>query len=272
MITPTDDRTDRAGPEDPRTDTARTDNHSDVGVAEQDTDDNIEGGQGSMAMSVLLDGRLSIVGDSADLVDHGGKPVAPLTPAGGPYRFRMRQHDRARTTYASDADALLSVLIEDYPDHVDASQETLMAAYQARVGHAAGVIFGLFASAVLTGQLSEDEEAILLASTVHTEQLPAITTEQCRRWTHPEQPMVLIRELYLADDPVRPPGGNIYWIGCGDAESYLQSLAALDQIVLQENPSVTRLPPTTITSVRARETVAGPSEAPDAAPGDRDRA
>lgn len=138
-----------------------------------------------------------------------------------------------------------------------------MAAYQARVGHAAGVVFGLFASAVLTGQLSKDDEVILLASTAHTEQLPAITSEQCQRWTHPDHPMVLIRELYLVGDAVRPPGGNIYWIRCGESESYLQCLAALDQIVLQENPSFTRLPPTIISSARPE----GPADRPGTAHG-----
>lgn len=220
------------------------------------------------SVSVLLAGRLSGVSDSAVLVDHGGKSVAPLTPDGGQYRFRMREHDRARTWYANDADALLSVLIDAYPDPAsvpqqasagEAQEETpemsdevaaaaALAAFEARVRHASGVIFNLFAAAVMAGDLSQEDEATLLASATHTEEQPAITNEQCERWTHPVHPMVLIRELYLPDDDDRPPGGNIYWIRAATAESYVQSLSVVGEIELQENPALTRLPPTMITS------------------------
>lgn len=224
--------------------------------------------QGESSVSVLLAGRLAGVSDGAVLVDHGGKSVAPLTPAGGQYRFRMREHDRARTWYATDADALLSVLIDAYPDPASLPQQAsegekqeeaqhmsdevavaaALAAFEARVRHASGVIFNLFAAAVMAGDLSEEDEAILLASATHTEEQPAITNDQCEHWTHPDHPMVLIRELYLPGDDDRPPGGNIYWIRAATAESYIQSLAVLGEIELQENPALTRLPPTMITS------------------------
>lgn len=199
-------------------------------------------------VSVSLGGRLSIVGDPVHPIDRGRKPVAKLTPAAGQYRFRMRQHDRPRTCYAADADALLTVLITDYPDPAEPSVDAALTALQARVRHACGVIFNLFAAAVIADDLSKAEEAILLASTAHTEEQPSITNKQWRRWTHPVHPMVLIRELYLPEDAVRPPGGNIYWIRAATAESYVQSLAAVGEIVLQENPVFTRLPSTMITS------------------------
>lgn len=199
------------------------------------------------AVPVSLSDRLSIVSDAAHVGSHGCQQAAPLAPAAGQYRFRMRQHGRPRTCYAADADALLRVLITDYPDPAEASVDAQLTALQARVRHACGVIFSLFAAAVIADDLSRTEEAILLASTAHSEKQPSITNEQCRRWTHPIHPMVLIRELYLPGDAVRPPGGNIYWIRTATAESYVQCLAALGQIVLQENPVFTRLPSTRIT-------------------------
>ena len=51
------------------------------------------------------------VWDDEQPTDHAGEPVAPLTPAGLPYRWRLRL--RGRSLYAVDADQVLAAVIDD---------------------------------------------------------------------------------------------------------------------------------------------------------------
>ena len=55
----------------------------------------------------------TVVWDDEQPVDHTGDVVAPLTPAGMPYRYRLRL--RYRSLYAVDADQVLAAVIDDYP-------------------------------------------------------------------------------------------------------------------------------------------------------------
>src|SRR6476469_7771664 len=87
---------------------------------------------------------VTVVWDDEQPVDHAGAPVAPLTAAGMPYRWRLRLPDRS--LYAVTADQVLAAVIDDYPqppadDAPEAEWHSFdEAAHDVRVLHAFGVI------------------------------------------------------------------------------------------------------------------------------------
>ncbi len=212
----------------------------------------------------LLDGRLAVVDNPADLVDHGGREVDPVHPSGHPYQWRMRRPDSPRTFYGSDAEAICTVLIDNYPDPVENhTRETFLAAYDARARLAIGVIMNHAAAAYLSGDLTPEQETQLQQSTEHTPELPAITSEQLPRWDHPKFPLVLLRELYQPEETgIYPPAGNVTFIRCHSAEQFIHDLNALGHIRLTQDDSYTQLPPSRITFLRPDQP-ADPTDGPD---------
>ena len=51
--------------------------------------------------------------DDDQAYDHAGQPIAPLSPTGLPYRYKLR--GQGLSSYASTAEEILALVIEDYP-------------------------------------------------------------------------------------------------------------------------------------------------------------
>lgn len=196
------------------------------------------------AIAVAQKGQLmpvTVVPDEQQQIDHNGQPIAPLTPAGLPYRYRLRRPGSA--VYAATADDLLGVVIDGYP--AEPAQDADPAAVQAwdqqthdlRVLHAFGVITTLVADAIISGQLTADQEHILQRSAERGPGAPPITAADCPRWEVDSVPMVLIEPLYdpSLGDRV-PPAGNVVFIDPGVPDRYLRDLARLGLIELSSNP------------------------------------
>ncbi|MDN5802996.1 MAG: hypothetical protein L0H26_00155 [Microlunatus sp.] len=185
---------------------------------------------------------VTVVWDDEQPVDHAGAPVAPLTPAGMPYRWRLRLP--GRSLYAVDADQVLAaVVVVDYPsppaeDEPDSAWEDFeQAGLDARVLHAFGVIVDHVAQAMINGVLDPDAERVLQRSASRGPDNPPITLYDCPEWSH-EIPMILIKDLYNPDVTTRqPPRGNVVYIDPGVAETYLLDLARLDVVDLEQNPA-----------------------------------
>ena len=86
---------------------------------------------------------VATVPDDEQAYDHSGQPIAPLTPAGFPYRYKLR--GRGLSSYASTAEEVLALVIEDYPrlSDLDDTADDNRARYEeqahdARVLHAFG--------------------------------------------------------------------------------------------------------------------------------------
>ena len=63
---------------------------------------------------------VTVVPDDQQQVDHNGQPIAPLTPAGLPFRYRLRRPGSA--VYGATADDLLAVVIDGYPAEPDSGR------------------------------------------------------------------------------------------------------------------------------------------------------
>lgn len=184
---------------------------------------------------------ITVVWDDQHPVDHAGAPVAPLTPAGMRYRWRLRLP--GRSLYAVDADQVLAAVIDDYPvrpaaDAPDAEWESFdQASHDARVLHAFGVIVDHVAQAVMAGLLDADTERVLQRSASRGPGNPPITFDDCPEWSE-EVPMILIKDLYNPDVTSRqPPRGNVIYIDPGVPGRYLLDLALLGLVDLEQNPA-----------------------------------
>lgn len=179
--------------------------------------------------------------DDDQATDHTGQPIAPLTPAGMPYRYKLR--GRGLSSYASTADEVLALVIEEYPQPSDTTDLGALSrhdeeAHDVRVLHAFGVITTLVADAIISGKLSADEEAVLQRSAERGPDRPPITADDCPSWDHPTVPMVLLTVLYDRTLGRRtPPAGNIELIDPGDPDTYLSDLQRLGLIQLSRNPA-----------------------------------
>lgn len=179
--------------------------------------------------------------DDEQATDHAGQPIAPLTPAGFPYRYKLRGH--GLSSYASTAEEVLALVIEDYPTPPDTNDADELARYDeethdVRVLHAFGVITTLVADALISGQLSAEEEAVLQRSAERGPDRPPITADDCPTWEHPTVPMVLLTVLYDRSLSERtPPHGNVIFIDPGVPETYLADLQRLGLIQLTRNPA-----------------------------------
>lgn len=185
--------------------------------------------------------------DDDQAYDHAGQPIAPLSPTGLPYRYKLRGH--GLSSYASTAEEVLALVIEDYPQRpattdadadVDADKLSRYEeeAHDLRVLHAFGVITTLVADAIISGDLSVDEEAVLQRSAERGPDRPPITADECPSWDHPTVPMVLLTVLYDRSLGQRtPPTGNVVFIDPGVPEIYLSDLQRLGVIQLSRNPA-----------------------------------
>lgn len=179
--------------------------------------------------------------DEDQATDHSGQPIAPLTGAGMPYRYKLR--GRGLSSYASTADEVLALVIEDYPQPPDATDAEAMSrhdeeTHDVRVLHAFGVITTLVTDAIMSGKLTASEEAVLQRSAERGPDRPPITADDCPSWDHPSVPMVLLTVLYDRSLGQRtPPAGNIVFIDPGDPDTYLSDLQRLGLIQLSRNPA-----------------------------------
>lgn len=182
----------------------------------------------------------TLVHDDDQPRDHGGDPVAPLTPTGHPYRFRLRIDQRSY--YASTADDLLAVIIDGYPeppqnpDDADQVDTYDQEALDARTLHAFGVIINHVAGAIIEGDLTPDDEALLRRSAERGPSSPPITDQECPIWTA-STPMILITGLYHPSQRRQPPAGNVTFLDPGTPDTYLDDLARIGEIKLQQNPT-----------------------------------
>ena len=166
--------------------------------------------------------------------NHHGNPVAPLTPAGQPYRLCWHDTDHGELVYTATADDLLDEWMPGYLD-LDTEQRML-----ARAQHALQVRAGLLAQiAASTSNLHQDIERLLLADADDPQLL------QLQRWDDPT-PLVLLDTLYRPytdrsapisgpDGDVRDPS-NILWLRPAQAEAYITSLAHAGVIQLDIHP------------------------------------
>ena len=187
---------------------------------------------------------VATVPDDEQAYDHSGQPIAPLTPAGFPYRYKLR--GRGLSSYASTAEEVLALVVEDYPrllDLDDTAADDDRARYEeqahdVRVLHAFGVITNLVAGAIISGELTVAEEAVLQRSAERGPDWPPITVEDCPRWDHPAVPMVLLSALYDRSLGTRtPPAGHIVFIDPGEPDTYVGDLMRLGVIEVTTNPA-----------------------------------
>lgn len=183
---------------------------------------------------------ITTVLDTDQVNDHAGQPVVPLTPDGMPYKYKLRRGPS--NVYTSTADEILSVVIDDYPQlppSPDAIDLDLYdrESHDTRVLHSAGVITTLVADAIMSGQLSADEEAVMQRSASFGPDFPPITTAQCQRWDNSDVAMVLLCIRYDRSLGERvPPAGNVVFIDPGVPETYIWDLHRLGVIELTRNP------------------------------------
>lgn len=177
-------------------------------------------------------GILRLAPDQLPRNQHGD-PIAPLTLAGLPYRYRWVDHDHGgELFYAETADNLLGHWIPGY-QHADHTGRALL-----RAQHAVQVRDGLAAQLVTTAKtngipLTREQEAVLLDD---LDKMPDIT-----RWDS-EVPLVLLEGMYRPythrlpplsgiDGDVQNPT-NIIWLRNAHPDSYIQSLATAGMIDL----------------------------------------
>lgn len=165
--------------------------------------------------------------------DHG-TPVAPLTPAGHPYRLCWHDTDRGELVYAATADDLLD---EWMPGYLGLDDDRRMFT---RAQHALRIRTALVAQiAASADDLDEDLERVLLADVDDPQLL------ELRQWDH-TAPLVLLDTLYRPytdrrapisglDGDVRDPS-NILWLRTATPEAYIHSLAHAGVIQLDIHP------------------------------------
>lgn len=173
--------------------------------------------------------------------DHGGEAVAPLTSSGQTYLYALRDPERATTTYATSADALLSTLIDDYdPRDLDGldpdahhALETTRIAQRAR--HARSVAINHAAQAILAGA-SDSTIATLQRATTYQ---PPLTASELPTHRDPQWPLLLIAAFYEGPNATQPPTGDVALLRTHDPVDYLRDLHNAGQIILLEHSSTT---------------------------------
>lgn len=184
---------------------------------------------------------LLTVPDSDQQTDHSHRPVPPVAAGGIPYRYKVRL--ARRNVYASTADEVLSLFIEDYRPRPEPTADIELEQVKLRGEHCIGVIVNHVAQAMIAGELSSGDEAVLQRSAEYGTGRDPITAGELPRWDHRSVPMLLMGDLYApAWGRFDPPLGNVRLIWPGRAERYLSDLAGLGLIVLSENPSVSARP------------------------------
>lgn len=173
--------------------------------------------------------------------DHGGDPVAPLTTSGQNYLYALRDPERATTTYATSADALLSTLIDGYnprdldgtdPD-ADHTLETTRIAQRAR--HARSLAINHAAQAILAGAKDATVATLQRATTYQ----PPLTAQELTAHHDPQWPLLLISAFYEGPDTPQPPAGDVALLRTHDPVDYLRDLHNAGQIILLEHSSTT---------------------------------
>lgn len=171
--------------------------------------------------------------------DHSGDPVTPLTSAGTPYRYALVGYaGRPETTYASTAEALLSVIIPDYEpldlddDNTadDVHRDRYIAQATLRTQYAYGVAFDNAAQALINDQVSEAELKWLQRSLDYD---PPLTMQELSEWTA-QVPMILLAAYYRREN-LAAPAGNIIWLDGYTPELLLEGLAKTGAIQLREH-------------------------------------
>lgn len=189
--------------------------------------------------------------------DHSGDSVTPLTSAGSPYRYALVGYlGRPETTYASNADALLSVIIPGYEpldltnDDLDQTPEDptdqeyrdrYIAQATLRTQYAYGVAFDNAAQALINDTLTETELGWLQRS---LEYEPPLTIEELPEWTA-QVPMILLAAYYRRAG-LAAPAGNIVWLDGYPPETLIAGLAKAGVIRLREHTSARHLADTEI--------------------------
>lgn len=183
-----------------------------------------------------------LVIDADDLPrDHVGDHVAPLTTSGTPFSYAIIDDDRHQISWATDADGMLSTLIDAYPldepDDQAARRATLHARLVARAGYVYATLVNHGAQAIMAG-LALDTCNILerAADFAHLDQLPTI--EEIPAWTQ-EVPLALAAQFYAPYDTTRTaPLGNVVLLDPDTPERLLESLARLGAIRLLTHTGV----------------------------------
>lgn len=203
---------------------------------------------------------LIVVSDDDQQVDHNHRPIPPITAGGIPYRFQVRLD--GANAYASTADEVLALFIDDYLPQPPADRDTELAQIRRRGEHCLGVIVSHVAHAMLGGRLTAEETAVLQRSAEFGPGQDPITKHECPRWSHPEVALVLMGDLYAPEyGRFEPPAGNVVLVWPGRAERYLTGLAGLGLIALAENPAVTSAPLGEVQGVDADVTRSGATTA-----------
>lgn len=188
--------------------------------------------------------------------DHGGDHVTPMTSSGVPYRYALVGHlGRPATTYASTAEALLTVLIPGYePFDGQALLEAPEASYHdayiehvmARTRYAYGVAFDHAAQALINDVVTAEELRWLQRSLDYDNPL---TMDELPEWNC-AIPMILLSAYYSRDN-LAAPAGNILWLDAYTPELLIEGLARAGIINLREHTLDHAGPPTV--TIRAGE-------------------
>lgn len=198
---------------------------------------------------------LIVVSDDDQQFDHNHRPVPPIAVGGIPYRYQVRL-DGAKA-YASTADEVLALFIDDYLPQPPVDRDTELAQIRRRGEHCLGVIVTHVAHAMLDGRLTAEETAVLQRSAEFGAGRDPITRDECPRWDHPEVALVLMGDLYAPEyGRFEPPTGNVVLVWPGRAERYLTGLAGLGLVALAENPAVTSAPLVEVRGLDADATTA----------------
>ena len=129
---------------------------------------------------------LLTVPDSDQQTDHSHRPVPPVAAGGIPYRYKVRL--ARRNVYASTADEVLSLFIEDYRPRPEPTADIELEQVKLRGEHCIGVIVNHVAQAMIAGELSSGDEAVLQRSAEYSTGRDPITAGELPRWDHPKRP------------------------------------------------------------------------------------
>ena len=167
-----------------------------------------------------------------------GQVLAPLAGSGAPFAYELRR-DGWRY-YANESDALLTVLIPDYPPLTDTSSAAgpdgdgrgpQRLALRSR--HARATRTWLQAEYVVdaerrAGPLDASVREVLLSSGTAPLHLDA-------PWAH-EVPLVVVDLAFTPHASQPAPLGNLLWLRPATADGYLRSLAHTGAIALSVRP------------------------------------
>lgn len=183
-----------------------------------------------------MPGTVKIIDDADQAQDHSHRPIEPVTDEMLPFRYKVRLD--GANAYASTADEVLALFVVDHdpaPNLVDDHDGTLESEQiRVRGRHAATVIKSWSLQAAMTGQIPQEDLGILDQAVPG--QGPVLTSTECPVWEH-DVPLVLLGDVY---DPTygkyTPPAGNVVFVFAHRAEKYLDGLAQLGMIMVEENP------------------------------------